>query len=203
MVEERILTKKERRELRREERRKEAEGAKRLQAIKKAGWWLVVVAVVVVAGVGFWVWAKRQAPKSPDFSRVFPELSRNHIQAGQTFRAYNSNPPTSGPHGSNPLARGIYDEEQPDGALVHNLEHGDIWIAYHPRTPEETVESLKEIADSYNKVIMTVRSKNDTDIALVAWTRLDAFNLEDNPLDKKRVEDFIKRYRNKGPELVP
>ena len=203
MAEKGIFTKKERREFRREEQRKEAEGAKRLRTTKKAGWWLVTVAVVVATGAGIWVWAKSQVPESPDLSRAFPELSRNHIQVGQTFRGYNSNPPTSGSHWSNPLARGIYAEEQPDEALVHNLEHGEIWIAYHPRVGEEAMESLKKIANSYNKVIMTPRSKNDTDIALSAWTRLDAFNLEDSPLDKKRIEDFIKRYRNKGPELVP
>ena len=51
------------------------------------------------------------------------------------------------------------------------------------------------------KIIVTPRSKNDTDIALAAWTRLDKFNV--NEYSDERVEKFIKAFRNKGPEFVP
>ena len=52
-------------------------------------------------------------------------------------------------------------------------------------------------------MVVTSRALNDTDIALAAWGRLDAFNLADGVLDEVRVKDFITRYVNRGPERVP
>ena len=118
---------------------------------------------------------------------------------------YNSNPPTSGKHwsdGQAPVARGVYEQEFPDEALVHNLEHGEIWISYQPDIPDNIKEELRAIARDSYKVVLTPRAKNDTDIAVAGWGRLDKFNLE-GALDRGRIEDFIQRYRNKGPELVP
>lgn len=196
------LTKKERRELRRQEHRQEGEGFQKKKKFKKIIWWLFAVVILAAVIYAIWLWAWSQAPQSEDFSRQFEELPANHVQAGTAVNGYNSNPPTSGPHWPNPLARGVYDEEQPDEPIVHNLEHGEIWISYHPRIPAEAVQELEKTARRYGKVIMTPRSKNDTDIALVGWGRLDAFDLEGGQLDTTRVSDFIKRYSNKGPELV-
>ena len=170
---------------------------------KKLIRWVVVLAVLILLGVGIWFWLKAQGPIGSDLSRELAELPANHIQPGTSFSGYNSNPPTSGSHWSSPLQRGVYKDEQPDEKIVHNLEHGEIWIAYHPRLSSEVVGELEEIAGKYNKIIMTPRTKNETDVALVAWTRLDAFNLDGKELDRTRIEDFIKRWRNKGPELVP
>lgn len=197
------LSKKERRELRRQERRQEGEAFRKNKKFKKIIWWIAAAVILAVLVYALWLRVRSQAPQSEDFSRVFEELPRSHVQAGTSVNVYNSNPPTSGPHWPNPLPRGVYDEEQPDEPIVHNLEHGEIWIAYHPRISAEAAQELESIARRYSKIIMTPRSKNDTDIALVAWMRLDAFNLEGKMPDKDRVEDFIKRYLNKGPELIP
>jgi hypothetical protein len=86
---------------------------------------------------------------------------------------------------------------------VHNLEHGEIWISYRPGIPESAINELKSIVQSSYKTVLTPRSKNDMDIAVAAWGRLDKFNLDGALLDRQRIEDFISRYRNKGPELVP
>ncbi|MDO8564921.1 MAG: DUF3105 domain-containing protein, partial [bacterium] len=84
---------------------------------------------------------------------------------------------------------------------IHNLEHGDVWITYHPRVSEEIKEELKKFA--FAKVLISPREANDTDIALVAWERVDKFNLDGGELPEDRIRDFIKRYRNKGPEQIP
>lgn len=117
--------------------------------------------------------------------------------------SYNSNPPTSGPHYPEAAKEGFYDYELPDEQLVHNLEHGDIWISYKNGLDQKIIDKLKEFAG--RKIIITMRSKNDKDIALAAWRRLDKFNLKGNSITKeelKRISDFIKRYKNRGPEKV-
>ncbi len=47
-------------------------------------------------------------------------------------------------------------------------------------------------------MIITLRQKNDSRIAVAAWTRL----LKLDRYDERAIVDFIKAYRNKGPETV-
>ena len=199
------LRKKERGELRNEERRQEQKVLQKKKIAKKIIWWIAAVLILAAAAYGVWIWAKKIAPEGKDLSQEYPITSWDHIQDGSVYDGpqYNSNPPTSGPHWSNPLRRGIHDEEQPDERLIHNLEHGEVWISYRPGISAEVIEELEEIARGYNKIVMTPRSKNDADITVASWGRLDKWNLDGKPLDKKRVEDFIVRYLNQGRELVP
>ena len=146
---------------------------------------------------------KSEEPTGPDYSKNMPYEGAQHVEEG-TKVTYQSNPPTSGSHWQDPLLDGIYDTEKPDEAIVHSLEHGRIWISYQPSLPQSAIDQLKRIASEENRVILTVRSANDTHITLAAWQRLDAFNLgDDGIVEEQRILDFIKRYRDKGPEYVP
>lgn len=154
----------------------------------------------VVVGGGIWALIAANGPQGQDFSVSYEIQGRNHIQIGEDHPPYNSNPPSSGWHYANPAVEDFYTEELPDEQLVHNLEHGDVWIAYHPRITKENQKILAAFADS--KVIVTPREANEFDISLVAWGRVDSFNLENGIVQKDRIRDFIKRYKNKGPERV-
>ena len=196
------LTKKERREIRRQEREAGFSTHRRNSRFKKISKWVLVAAVILVAGYVSFKFLTR-SEKREDFSREILILGREHVASEVAASDYNSSPPTSGPHWANPASRGVHKEEIPDEQLVHNLEHGEVWISWRPGIQEGVIKELEGIAGDFSKVVLTPRSKNDTDIALAAWGRLDKFNLEGRPLDTKRIEDFIKKYRNKGPELVP
>lgn len=172
---------------------------KRQEKTKKIGKWLVSIGVLFLAGFFMWQWLAGMAPIEADRSALFADIGREHVPEGTDVK-YNSNPPTSGPHYSEWAAEKFYDKEIPDGHVVHNLEHGDVWISYHPRVSSEVKEKLKKFAGS--KVIITARSKNDSDIAVVVWARLDQFNIENSALDETRISDFIKRYVNRGPEKI-
>lgn len=198
------LTKKERRELRREERGREE--AKNEQKVFWKFFFKIALAAlaVVTLGYGGWYWLASGGPKSPDLSRAYEVLAnRNHVAVGTTVGDYNSNPPTSGKHWPEPTPRGVHSEAKTDEIMVHNLEHGEVWISYKPGIPDEAKKELEKITKDFSKVVLTPRGKNETDIALTAWGRLDTFNLDGKPLDAARVKDFIKRHRNLGPELVP
>ena len=139
-------------------------------------------------------------------SQAHEVLKAEHVPRPTAVEDYNSNPPTSGKHWSDsgaPASRGVHEEELPDEVMVHNLEHGEVWISYKPNIPDNIKEELRKITRENRKVVLTPRSRNDADIALAAWGRLDKFNLDSKPLDRQRLEDFIKRYINKGPELIP
>jgi len=170
---------------------------KRMKALKKASYWLI--ALLILLGIG-WLLVARSSPKGPDLSVQVEDIGRQHIQDGGTFSEYSSNPPTSGPHYSNPAVAKFYKQELPDGQMIHNLEHGNIWISFNPEISEENVKKLKRL--SAGNVIVTPRPSNDTDVAVAAWERLDKFNIENDILDTQRIRDFILRYQNQGPEKI-
>ena len=160
----------------------------------------IITIIIVAIGYGIYILAQSASPKGKDFSRPIPIIGESHIAIDDQLPEYNSNPPTSGPHYGQTARSGFREEAIPDQNIIHNLEHGDIWIAYHPRIADEIKEELKQFAAA--KVIITPREANETDIALAAWGRLDAFNTEGGALPIERIKDFIKRYSNKGPERI-
>ena len=188
--------------MRREERDKTRAASVQSVGRKKTGRvaFYAVLLLIVAAGSAFY-FKKNSRPLGPDFSVTFPVQGQEHIKPGAEHPLYNSNPPTSGPHYEEPARADFYDTPLPDEQLVHNLEHGHIWIAYHPQIPEDVERSIKKFTELM--VIATPREANETDIALAAWGRLDAFDLDGQPLDEARVRDFIRRYRDKGPEKLP
>ena len=168
---------------------------------RKAINYSIAVLVIVSIGYGLYLLAQSATPKGEDMSKAIPLIMEaTHISTDSPLAEYNSNPPTSGPHYAQTARSGFRDETIPDQNIIHNLEHGDVWIAYHPRILETVREDLKQFAAA--KVIITPREENETDIALVAWSRLDTFNIENDALPEQRIKDFIARYSNKGPERI-
>lgn len=164
-------------------------------------WVIVVVIVIVLLGWGGFVLVQKSEPLGPDRSVFHPAQNREHIAVGAEHGEYNSNPPSGGWHYPVTAKIQYYTEPVPDGYVIHNLEHGGVWIAYSPKLTQEVRDWLKQYA--FSRIIITPREANDTDIALVAWERVDKFNLDGAPLPEARIRDFIKRYRNKGPERIP
>lgn len=177
-------------------RETEALRARRKRVVKKVSYWIAGLAVVIGGG---WLLVSATGPKGPDYSQGISVLTRNHIANGTTA-SYNSNPPTSGDHYAASAQARLYDQELPDEQLVHNLEHGHVWIAYKPGLSADIIDSLRDFAGG--NIVVAPRSKNDTDIALAAWGRLDTFNVEAGGMNKQRIKDFISRYQNRGPESV-
>jgi len=170
-------------------------------SMKKTIWTLIIIVLLGFAGWGITKAVQSGVPEEADMSVFYPAQNREHIEVGAEHPEYTSNPPSGGWHYGLTAKKKFYDEPVPDGYVIHNLEHGDIWIAYHPRITQEAKEALKQFA--FSKILVSPREANNTDIALVAWERVDAFNLENGVVPEGRIRDFIKRYRNKGPERIP
>ncbi len=153
-----------------------------------------------MAGVGFLLFRSSQNQQANLPGQQYESQGQEHIAQGSTeHAAYNSNPPTSGPHWPEPANWGVYSTEMPDEQLVHNLEHGGIWISYRPdKVDQNTINKLNDFAKRYAIVIVTPRLKNDTAISLAAWTHLQ--NLDQ--YDERAILEFIDAYYNKGPEKV-
>jgi len=135
---------------------------------------------------------------------LYEDQGKEHVAIEESHPLYNSNPPTSGWHYQNPADWGIYQKELPDEQLIHDLEHGGIWISYRPDIPSDQKMIIEYIAAQYSaKVIVTPRPENDSDVAVAAWQRL--LKLEVPLTEEKRglITQFIDQYKNKGPEFIP
>lgn len=180
-----------------QERAERLKGVK-VRRLKRAIKWVIVLAIIAGAIYGIAAWQKYLEQHKP--GTAYLDQGREHIAVGAEHAAYNSNPPTSGPHYAEPAPWGFYDEALPDEQLVHNLEHGGVWIAYKNSEDAELKAALKKIADDYTvKVIVTPRPQNDARISVAAWTRLLAMET----YDETALRDFIKAFINRGPEKVP
>lgn len=128
---------------------------------------------------------------------TFEDKGNAHIDdANEAHEAYNSIPPTSGPHVGSAIAPwGVHNEQIPDELQVHNLEDGGVIIHYDPvRVDGDTIEKLHTVTNKYaSQVILEPYTKPalPSPIVLTAWTRrllLDTFHEE-------RIDAFIKTYR--------
>src|SRR5258708_26017697 len=136
---------------------------------------------------------------NPPTEEDFPSQGQTHIADGQSHPAYNSNPPTSGWHYAAPAEWGIYQQTLPDEVLIHNLEHGGIWLSYRNTDDQQTIQQLSDIARRYpDHVILTPRLADDRPIAIAAWGHL----LKLDAVDTAVILDFINRYIRKGPQNV-
>lgn len=171
---------------------------------KKILIWFVVV-LVVVGGI-YWLIKgnQKKIAERKIYAIQIPDQGSNHIGVGSSHPDYNSNPPTSGWHYPEWKQKGVYKEQQPDGNLIHNLEHGYIWISYRPDASDEIIKQLEDFYGFGSKIIVEPRKENDKLISLAAWNWLDTFDPGSgdslNDVELKRIDDFIDQYINQGPE---
>ena len=155
--------------------------------------WTIGIAVVIITGYGLTLLVRQgQQPRPGEEVAI---QGQEHIAVGASHPEYNSNPPTSGWHYAQPASWGVYQVELPDEQVIHNLEHGGIWISYTD-IDNATKTALENIVRSRSKIIVTPRSKNDAPIVLASWSRLQKLQT----FDEQAIRDFIGANSNKSPE---
>ena len=167
---------------------------------------LAVIAVVAIA-IGFISMADigggggasaasfDQAVKTADCTvREFPsDKGGQHLAATDPDPAWDSDPPTHGPHDPVWAVWGQYDTEVAQRNLVHNLEHAGLVIQYGPSVPSDQLSALKAavLKDTEWTVIAPYSKLNDS-IAYELWGKLTTCKKFD-----QAVLDRYRTYRNK------
>jgi hypothetical protein len=203
-----------RRQVRLERRAQEDAKVRRSQQTRRL--WIIggVLAVAALVGIVAWTSARPEStassPSSGQPAAVgtpvraqtvsVPDQGRTHVAPGQPHPPYNSNPPASGWHYPSTASWGFHTDEFPDELLIHNLEHGGIWISYKDDQDAAIVDPLVALARELpRKLVITHRPKNDSPLAVAAWDHL--MKLE--RFDRTAIVDFYNRFKNQGPEFVP
>jgi hypothetical protein len=183
------------------ERRQQRESANRQRNLLLGAAGLVAAVVIVAV-----ILLTRSSQIAVDVNEIadesieFANLGQEHIEVGAPHELYNSNPPTSGPHYASPVRADVYDQELPDENLVHNLEHGHIWLSYRDASDQEAIDLATEIQSQYPRwVVVTHRPDNNNRLVAASWLRL----LVLDELNEDQIQAFILRYRNRAPESIP
>jgi uncharacterized protein DUF3105 len=134
--------------------------------------------------------------------QMFPDQGRDHIPGATIFPNYNSNPPTSGPHGP-AFPWGVSAAPVPKESAVHNMEHGGVVVWYNcdggPQPLDEPacdrlLTDLSAIVGPRVEdgifVLMTPYTGTENRISLTAWQYLDAFD----EVDEVRIQAFIDSF---------
>ena len=164
------------------------------------GFTVLVPVVIAVVVLGFFI---LRTPLG--FSQSDDPLMGDAVDSGRashvpdgTLTARPPQPPTGGPHYVVPQSPGVYDEPLTEGNVIHALEHGLIWISYHPDqvTPEQ-LNDLRSVANDRSRdVILSPRPENDQPVYIVSWERRMAVD----PDDTGTLRDFIDTNLNRSPE---
>lgn len=163
---------------------------------------LSVVLVGVIACTP--VPSSQRAPAEDVPARDYPVVTyedqgREHLTTGSPTPAYNSDPPTSGPHAPLTVPCGVRAEPIPDVVAVHNMEHGVVVIHYLPTIPREEIASLVDAVTGFDShVVIAPRPDNPAPITLSAWT----VQLSLEEVDLEAVRWFWDEFSGQGPEVV-
>lgn len=161
----------------------------------------IVLAVIAVGFTGTIVAIRASGPPEP--SRPGTEQSDNGREHVDSKEYGGDQPPTSGPH-ANPLSGGVYDTEVRDDQVIHNMEHGGIYVSYQPSLPKAQIEKLSNLLyEPFSnqefkptKIILAPRAANKFPIELSSWRRSE----ELQSYNQATIEEYVKKNLGKSPE---
>jgi len=138
-------------------------------------------------------------PTPEPVGTFFESLGQEHVGEG-TSPEYNSTPPTSGPHYITPSDWGVHESQQPDGAVVHNLEHGGINVNYNSKDDTE-IAALRTFLEGQVTfpgcfVLHPYADIAEGSVALTSWQWLKEFD----GVDTAGMQEFINAHINRAPE---
>lgn len=165
----------------------------------------IILVTLIIIGGGAW-WSSKEGVKTAQklskamLGEKMPDLGGQHVVRGAAHLAYNSNPPTSGPHWTGVAGPGIKDEPVPDELILHSMEHGAAVVWYREGLDQSDVDKITEaFNNSSGKKIMLARKDLDVPVALTSWGYL----LKLNTIDEGTVKEFIETNNDRAPEKAP
>jgi len=157
------------------------------------------IGIVVVLIIAALVWPAIRSATQPLLGEEITEEVMGvatHNPAGIPIRE--GDPLPGGTHNGIPQSPDFYEAQIQDGAAIHALEHGLIWIAYQPDlvTPED-LKVLRGVQDRFSRdVIVSPRPQNETPVTALSWGRILRMDTADDDL----LRDFVRSNRDRSPE---
>jgi hypothetical protein len=175
-----------------------AKSIKRRPAEKSSNkrWQTYLIGGVVIIGIvalGVLLYLSLKEPETLDGLTRSIGLSRGHDET--VDYSGSALPPTGGIHSGVWQNCGIYDEPILSKNGVHSMEHGAVWIAYHPDLSDGEVEDLQKEVRGESYTLLSPYPELNSPVVLTAW----GIQLELESADDDRISEFIDRYQV-GPQ---
>jgi len=154
--------------------------------------------VMIVIALIVWQNVPNAASTEALLGEPVPITSAAHVESAALMDIEPGLPPAGGPHFATWLRTGVYDEPQQDGLVVHALEHGVVWLSYHPDLISTAdLEVLRRVGRSHRSdVVVSPRPDNDGMYA-VSWGWRMAI---ESPVDEGLLRRFVETNRDRSPE---
>ena len=150
---------------------------------------LALLGVLIIAGVvTAATMLATEEPISTDLSavQVYDDLDNSHLRGDID---YPQTPPVGGPHAETWLDCGVYLEPVRDENVVHDLEHGTVWITFQPELGDDEVEELADLLPQNG--ILSPYAGQRAPVVVTVWGR----QLELTGADDPRLPLFIEEFR--------
>jgi hypothetical protein len=185
----------------REQRRVKRQSKKQLTRYLIAGGVALIGILLIVALILPSLPGRQRSSAITGPGTVYPAVSREHVPQATRVpaSAYNSTPPTSGPHW--PIWSKCGESTTPiaNELQIHNLEHGFVVVQYNTQD-QAMIEQLRGVVTKLSGwpdyYILAPNPNISSPIALTAWTVL--LNLD--TVDEAKIKEFSSAYRARGPE---
>ena len=149
--------------------------------------------VLGLAALGYLLYLGVQEPEVIDGISRSIGISRGHDET--VDYSGDELPPVGGIHSGTWQNCGIYDEPILAKNAVHSMEHGAVWIAYHPDLPEGDVDHLRDALRDESYTLLSPFPGLKSPIVLTAW----GIQLELESAEDDRIPAFIDQYQQ-GPQ---
>jgi hypothetical protein len=136
--------------------------------------------------------------KKPDEARPLPEHPPAGIEVypATTNRSvkgsvgYDRTPPTNGDHAPIWQNCGFYEKPIRDRYAVHSMDHGVVWITYHPDLPAGQMNELRPYGEE-DYVIVSPYPGQDAPVIATSWR----IQLELDGAEDPRLRKFVDQFR--------
>src|SRR3989304_9327912 len=177
----------------------------RQKVIVYSGVGLAVIAVVVII-----ILLSGTSPNSASLMGDEVAItSSDHLPTDTPPGPYSSNPPAGGTHSDSDFSAKFYQESDlaalptnPEGYLVHSLEHGYVIFWYNCQVSGTDCSALKQTIQTVmdetgnTKLIAFPWPDMDVPLAMTSWGRILKFSQPDSA----QMKQFVERNRYHAPE---
>lgn len=125
---------------------------------------------------------------SIDGVETFDDLTNNHVTGAVD---YPQTPSVGGDHAAVWLNCGVYTEPVDPMQTTHSLEHGAVWIGYDPAIEAGQLETLTQLAQANDYVVLSPVEGVPLPVTASAW----GYQLQLESADDPRLEVFIEKYQ--------
>ena len=183
----------------RADRRDRHQGRKRVRRYLYLG---ISAVIGLLITVSLFVPSFQAGGRSGGTDQLASAVASQIIPDGTDYFAYNSSPPTYGPHWPTGATWGIHTEDIRDERQVKNLAEGGILIQYDT-DDQELIDKLADFAERQANypcyLIVAPYTGLTSPIVATAWGTMDSME----EYDADRLQQFVDIFRGQGPNPVP